>query len=194
MNNADGVCNALDAQRRLAIRPSSWQAAIDGHHFVPPDLRTGKMTHRLTLVPAIGRKAQELPLHRIDPSEIARDEVIAAALAGHHLKITACECCSGTGAAEVDEGSEILFLLRACRHFRCAGENRRDIAVQIHGSQLDGMAGDRADIEAGEPAAGIHDRIPSDTEPRGLGVGRIGHLVEANGAGGGLVDSERIHA
>jgi len=77
------------------------------------------MTHRLTLVPAIGRKAKELPLHRIDFGEIGGDEVIAAPLAGHHLKITACECCGGTGAAEMDEGSEILFLLRACRHVRC---------------------------------------------------------------------------
>ena len=79
----------------------------------------GNMTHRLTLVPAIGRKAKELPLHRIDLGEIGGDEVIAAPLAGHHLKITACECCGGTGAAEMDEGSEILFLLRACRHVRC---------------------------------------------------------------------------
>jgi hypothetical protein len=41
------------------------------------------------LVAAIGRKTQELPLHRIDPGEVGRDEVIAAPLAGHHLKITA---------------------------------------------------------------------------------------------------------
>jgi len=106
------------------------QAAIDGYRFAQPDLHTANMTHRLTLVPAIGRKAQELPLHRIDLGEIGGDEVIAAPLAGHHLKITACECCGGTGAAEMDEGSEILFLRRACRHFRCAGENRRDNAVQ----------------------------------------------------------------
>jgi hypothetical protein len=81
------------------------------YRFAQPDPRTGNMTHRLTLVPAIGRKAQELPLHRIDLGEIGGDEVIAAPLAGHHLKITACECSGGTGAAEMDEGSEILFLL-----------------------------------------------------------------------------------
>ena len=33
------------------------QAAIDGYRFAQPDLRTGNMTHRLTLVPASGRKA-----------------------------------------------------------------------------------------------------------------------------------------
>ena len=83
-------------------RASSLQAAIDGYRFGQTDLRTGNMTHRLTLVPAIGRKAQELPLHRIDLGEIDGDEVIAAPLAGHHLKITACECCGGTGAAEME--------------------------------------------------------------------------------------------
>ena len=43
-----------------------------------------------------------------------------------------------------------------------------------------------------EPAAGIRDRMLPDTEPRGLGVGAIGHLEQADGAGGGLVDRERI--
>jgi hypothetical protein len=33
-----------------------------------------------------------------------------------------------------------------------AGKNRRDIAVQVHGLELDGMARDRA-RERGEPAA-----------------------------------------
>jgi hypothetical protein len=36
----------------------------------------------MTLIPTVGRKAKELPLHLIDPGEIGRDEVIAAALAG----------------------------------------------------------------------------------------------------------------
>jgi hypothetical protein len=42
----------------------------------------------LTPVPAVGSKAQKLPLHRVDLGEICRDEVIAAALAGHYLKTT----------------------------------------------------------------------------------------------------------
>ena len=76
-----------------------------------------------TLIPAVGGKAQELPLHRIDPGEIGRDEVIAAALAGHQVKTTAHEGLGGTCAAEMDECGEILFLLRACRHIARAGEN-----------------------------------------------------------------------
>ena len=71
--------------------------------------------------------------------------MIAAAFVGHHLKLAAREGCGGTPAAKMDEGGEILLLLRACRHIARAGENRRDIAVQIHGCELDGMARDRAD-------------------------------------------------
>src|SRR5271154_7039972 len=62
------------------------------------------------LVPAVGRKALELPLHRIDVSDIGRDQVIATALAGHHLKMTARESGRRTRAAEMDEGREILLL------------------------------------------------------------------------------------
>ena len=70
---------------------------------------------------AIGREALELPFHRIDPGDIACDEVIAAALAGHHLKMTARESGGGAGAAEMDEGGEILLLLRVDRHIACSG-------------------------------------------------------------------------
>jgi hypothetical protein len=35
--------------------------------------------------------ARRLPLHRIDLGEICRDQMIAAALAGHHLKTTVHE-------------------------------------------------------------------------------------------------------
>ena len=37
----------------------------------------------MKLIPAVGSKAQKLPLHRIDLGEICRDDMIAAALAGH---------------------------------------------------------------------------------------------------------------
>jgi len=35
------------------------------------------------------RQPQKPPLHRVDPGDIGRDEVVAAALAGHHLKVAA---------------------------------------------------------------------------------------------------------
>src|SRR5512142_1971067 len=62
-----------------------------------------------SLVPAVGSKAQKLALHRIDLGEISGDEVIAAALAGDHLKATARVGRGGAGAAEMDECGEILL-------------------------------------------------------------------------------------
>src|SRR5260221_7072098 len=111
--------------------------------------------------------------------------MIAAALAGHHLKTTVHEGRGGTCAAEMDECGEILLLLRACRCVWRAGKNCRDIVVQIHGRELDGMARDRAGIEASEPAVGIYDSVPSDTVACRLGVSCIGHLVHAHSAPGG---------
>src|ERR1700733_4948550 len=99
---------------------------------------------RSTLVPVVGREAQELPLHRIDVSDIGRDEVIAAALASHHLEMAACEGGRWTRAAEMDEGREILLLAGRGLHFAGAGENVCDMAVQIDGRELDRMAWDRA--------------------------------------------------
>src|ERR1700720_4189755 len=72
--------------------------------------------------------------------------MIAAALAGHHLKTTVHEGRGGTCAAEMDECGEILLLLRACRCVWRAGKNCRDIVVQVHGRELDGMARDRARV------------------------------------------------
>ena len=65
------------------------------------------------------------------------------------------------------------------------------MAVEIHRCELDGMARERANIGA-EAAAGIGDGVVPDAESRGLGVGPVGHLEQADGAGGGLVERERI--
>src|SRR3984957_8471585 len=80
------------------------------------------------LIPPVGRKAHELALHCVDPGDISRDEVIAAALVGQHLKLAAGESRGGTSAAKMDEGRNILLLLRACGHVR-AGEDRGHISV-----------------------------------------------------------------
>jgi len=146
----------------------------------------------VTLILAVGAKAQKLPLPRIDLGEICSDEVIAAALAGDHLKTTVHEGRGGACAAEMDECGEILLLLRACRGVWRAGKNRRDIVVQVHGRELNGMARDRPGVEAGEPTVGIYHSIPSDTVACRLGVSSIGHLVHADSARGGLVHSEGI--
>src|ERR1700733_6462513 len=149
---------------------------------------------RSALVPAVGREAQELPLHRIDVSDIGRNEVVAAAFTGHHLKMAACEGGRRTRAAEMDEGREILLLAGGGLHLGGAGENLCYMAVQIDGRELDRMARDRADVEARKAAAVIHDCMIPDTEPRGLGVGAVDHLKEADSARRRLVDRERVES
>src|SRR6202521_4074301 len=102
----------------------------------------GDFPAHLTLVPAVGGKAQKLPLHRIDLGEICRDEVIAAALAGHHLKTTVHEGRGGPCAAEMDGCGEIPLLLRACRCVWRAGKMPRPCGpgtrprARWHGSRL----------------------------------------------------------
>src|SRR4030081_4095869 len=110
--------------------------------------------------------------------------MIAAALAGHHLKTTVHEGRGGTCAAEMDECGEILLLLRACRCAWRVGKNCRDIVVQVHGRELDGMARDCAGIEASEPAVGIHDSVPSDTVAWRLRRRLLGYFVHSPSAPG----------
>ena len=75
------------------------------------------------LVPDVVRQSLELPFHRIDPGDIGRDEVVAAAFVGGHAKLATRESGGGAGAAEMDEGGEVLLLLRAGGHVG-AVENR----------------------------------------------------------------------
>src|SRR3954453_15467398 len=150
--------------------------SIDRVSLRSPGLRLASAGKTSMLVPALGSKAQKLALHRIDLGEIGRDEVIAAALAGRHLKAAVGEGQRGAGAAEMDECGEILLLLRVWRRVARASENRGDIAVQVDRRELDGMARDRAGIETVEPAV-IHDSVLADavaSRPRGSPVG---HLV-----------------
>ncbi len=93
---------------------------LDAHPILRPT--------RCVLIPAVGHKAQELALHCVDPGDIGRDEVIAAAFVGQHLKLAAGESRGGASAAKMDEGRNILLLLRACGHVR-TGEDRGYIAV-----------------------------------------------------------------
>ena len=92
----------------------------------------------------------------------------------------------------MDECGDILLLLRAWRCVWRAGKNCRDIVVQIDGREIDGMARNRAGIEASEPALGIYDSVPSDTVACRFGVSCVGHLIHAHSARGGLVHREGI--
>ena len=113
---------------------------------IDPPARGDSTALILPLILVVDRKAQKLPLHRIDLGEVGRDEMIAAALAHHHLEATAHESPGGPFAAEMDKRGEILLLLRARRHVRCVNENRRDTAIHVHRRELDGVAWHRADI------------------------------------------------
>src|SRR3984885_12715197 len=147
---------------------------------------------RSTLVPAVGRKPYELALQCVDVSDIGRDEMIAAALAGHHLKMTGCGGGRRTRAAEMDEGREILLLAGGGLLVARSGENLSDMTVQIDGRELDRMARDRPEIETAKAASIIHHRMIADTGPRGLGVSAIGHLKQTDGARRRLIDRERV--
>jgi hypothetical protein len=136
---------------------------------------------------------QKLLLHGVDAAEIARHEVIAAALAGHRPKTAAHKSPGGPGAAQMDEGGEILFLLRARDRARRGGEHAGHLAIEIDRRKRDGVAGQRPGVEALEPAIG-HDDMPADAGARGLGKGRVGHLEQADGARGGPVPCGRIPA
>ena len=94
-----------------------------------------------------GGETSELPLHRVDPGEIDRDVVVAAAFVWHQLKTTAGEGCGRTSTAEMDDGSEILRLLQTRCRVWPACEYLHDIPVQVHRRKLDGMARHDAGIE-----------------------------------------------
>jgi hypothetical protein len=96
--------------------------------------------------------------------------VIAAALVGDHRKLAARVGRGGAGAAEMDEGGEILPLACTRLHIARASENIGDIAIQIDRCQLDGVARDRANIEKGRAAAGLRDCVAANAEPRGVGM------------------------
>jgi hypothetical protein len=136
-----------------------------------------------------GGETPKLPLHHVDPGEIDRDVVVAAAFAWHQLKTAASEGCGPTGTAEVDEGSEILRLLQTrCRTWP-ACKYLRDIPVQRHRRKRDGMARHDAGIEPVEPAgvpivpgALLSDGVVADAIVPCVGKGRIRQLVHADGA------------
>ena len=126
-----------------------------------------------------GGETPELPLHRVDPGEIDRDVVVAAAFAWHQLKTTAGEGCGRTGTAEMDDGSEILRLLQTrCRAWPTC-EYLHDVPVQGHRRKLDGAARYDAGVESVVPAgvpivpsALLNDGVVADAIVPCVGKGR----------------------
>src|ERR1700743_1008335 len=134
-------------------------------------LRTGKRLSAPPLSRVIGRQFLELPLQRIDAPDIGRNEVIAAALVGLHLEVTAREGGRGAGAAQMDGCREILCLARIGLCAIGAREHGGDIAVEIDGSEFGRVTRDRAEMKTREATAVIHYRMIPDAEPGRLGVG-----------------------
>ena len=81
------------------------------------------------LISVIGRKLLKLPLHRIDPGDIRRHEMISASLRSLHLEATARVCGGGASAAEMDKGGKILPLLLASRLVTGPSEDGSYISV-----------------------------------------------------------------
>jgi hypothetical protein len=63
----------------------------------------------------------------------------------------------------------VAQIRRAIPPYAREDENISHIVVKIHRCTFDGIARDPTEIEAGEPAVAIRDRIVPDTEQRGLG-------------------------
>src|SRR5258708_12228409 len=83
-------------QGHAGVTPSSLSImTLDAHPILRPT--------RCVLIPAVGHKAQELALHCVDPGDIGRDEVIAAALVGQHLKLAAGESRGGAAPPKKEE-------------------------------------------------------------------------------------------
>src|SRR4051794_2227688 len=136
---------------------------------------------RSTLVRAAGGKTLELALHGVDLCEIAGDEVIAAALAIRELKAAARIAESRARATEVDDGGEILLLLRIGLGIRHPREHEGDLTIEIHRCKLDRVAWEHANIGA-EPAILVHDSVVSDAIPGHFCISGISGLVQPDGA------------
>jgi hypothetical protein len=98
------------------------------------------------LVVAVFRKLLEKPLHHVDLGDVGCNEMIPASLAGGHLKMATSVSGGRTSATEMDKGGEILLLLRIDGHGARSSDDGGDIAVQIYGCKLGGMARKRADV------------------------------------------------
>src|SRR5690242_4198503 len=96
---------------------------------------------------AVGCHLLEFPLQGVDPCDVRRNEMVSASFASLHPEVTACVSGGGTSAAQVDEGGEILLLLWSGHHTRTR-EDGGQIAVQVYGGKLGGVARKRADIGA----------------------------------------------
>src|SRR5207247_5914052 len=98
------------------------------------------------------RQAHELPFQRVDLCQVAADVVVAAPLAGGQPEAAPRVGVARPGAAEMDDGGQILLLAERGRGDPQAPERTGDAPVQQGGRQLDGVARHDARVGAVEPA------------------------------------------
>ena len=94
------------------------------------------------------RQHRKDTLHGPDSSEIGFHIMVTAALVSQETKVPFCVVTAGPGAAEVNDCGQVLFLLE-CR--RSLSHCFRDMAVEVCGGQLDGVAWDDSGVETVEP-------------------------------------------
>lgn len=111
----------------------------------------GASAHSHPILP-IGGQTQELLLHRVHPGEVRSRVLVTAALAGRQMKSAAHEVPGQAWAAEVDEGGDLLLLLRRRRTAETRPENPGDAAVEQCRGEFDGVAGIDAGIQVVVPA------------------------------------------
>src|SRR5262245_49115662 len=109
-----------------------------------------------------GGGALKLPLDGVDPADVGGSAVVTAALARRQVEAAPGERLRRAGTTQMNDGREVLLLLRRRLGVGGPGKDRRHVAVQVHGGELDGVARQHARVETVEPAAVLDDGVATD--------------------------------
>ena len=142
------------------------------------------------------RQHRKDTLHGPDSSEIGFHIMVTAALVSQETKVPFCVVTARPGAAEVDDRSQILFLLE-CR--RSLSHCFRDMAVEVCCGQLDCVAWNDSGVETVEPTGVevvpgplFNNHMVMDTVTLPFLKRAIGDLKHADCRRGRLVPLKRI--
>lgn len=95
-----------------------------------------------------GRQHRKDTLQGPDPREVGFHIMVTAALVSQETKVPFCVVTARPGPAEVDDRSQVLFLLE-CR--RSLSDRLCYVEIEVRGGQLDRVAWDDPGIETVEP-------------------------------------------
>ena len=125
----------------------------------PPETIASSGARNMNAEPRVlplGGQTQEFSFHSVDLGDICCDVVITAALPGRQVEAAARECRRWTGAAQMNYRSQLLPLLTADFRLSAVAENRCDVAVQEHRSELGGVTWHDPRMEQGRGTAGLN--------------------------------------